>query len=133
MRALLDALRGEALRSALLGAALACALSACAPGSMPGSMPGSIGVLARREVTGRVVVVEVPPGGAGARAGLETGDEILAVDGVAVAGMSKEDFQRAVRGPVGSKVTVDVRRDGLRRRIVVERLAIRGIEPPPKP
>lgn len=89
------------------------------------AMPGSIGVVAHREPTGRVVILEVPAGGAGARAGLEVGDEIVAVDGVDVKSMSKEDFQGAVRGPVGTKVTVDVRRDGLRHRIAVERQALR--------
>lgn len=100
---------------------LAVLLTACgAP-----AMPGSIGVVAHRDGTGRVVIVEVPAGLGGARAGLEVGDEIVAIDGVEVRTLSKDDFQRAVRGPVGSRVTVDVRRDGLRHRIVVERQALR--------
>jgi len=112
------------LRDAVLIAWVSLLLGCGAP-----PMPASIGVVARREATGRVVIVEVPPGSAGARAGLEVGDEILAVGGVAVASMSKEDFQQAVRGPVGSKVSVDVRRDGLRHRIEVERAALRPVKP----
>lgn len=100
-------------------------LSSCGPPPIA----GSIGVVARREgSSGRVIVVQVPAGGAGARAGLEVGDEIIAVDGRMVAGMSPEEFRAAVRGPVGSVVTVDVLRDGLRRRMPVERQALREIE-----
>ncbi|MBI2392239.1 MAG: PDZ domain-containing protein [Deltaproteobacteria bacterium] len=110
-----------------LGLVLLVALAAC--GGAAAAMPGSIGVVARREAgSGRVIIVEVPDGGAGARAGLEVGDEVLAIDGVAVATMSKDEFQRAVRGPAGSSVEVDVRRDGLRRRIRVQRLAMRALE-----
>ncbi len=94
-----------------------------------GGVAGSIGVIARRETsTGRVVVVQVPAGGAGARAGLEVGDEIIAVDDRMVAGMSPDEFRAAVRGPVGSTVNIDVLRDGLRKRMPVERAALREIE-----
>ena len=91
-------------------------------------MPGSIGVVAVREGTGRIVITEVPDGGAGAKAGLEVGDEIVAVDGVSVDGMNANDFHRAVRGTVGTRVTIDVRRDGLVHRIGVDRSAMREIQ-----
>lgn len=104
---------------------LVCLLGACGGTAMP----GSIGVVAHREPTGRVVILDVPSGGAGARAGLEVGDEIVAIDGVDVKSLSKDGFQSAVRGPVGSTVTVDVRRDGLRHRIKVERQALREAKP----
>jgi C-terminal processing protease CtpA/Prc len=90
------------------------------------AVPGSIGVFAHREATGRVVLVGVPPGEAGARAGLEVGDELVAIEGLDVQRMSKAAVSDALRGPVGSKVTLDVRRDGLRHRIVVERGALRA-------
>lgn len=94
-----------------------------------GGFAGSIGVIARREPSsGRVVIVEVPSGGAGARAGLEVGDEIIAVDDRMVASMSPNEFRAAVRGPVGSSVNVDVLRDGLRKRLRIERAALREIE-----
>lgn len=106
-------------------ALLALFLLAC--GAAP--MPGSIGVIAKREgATGRVIVIDVPSGGAGARAGLEKGDEILSVDGVSVYKMTRQEFTAAVRGPIGSKVTLEVFRDGMKQPIVVERAEIRAIE-----
>lgn len=120
------ATRGRQLCAALV---LALVLGGPACGASSVAMPGSIGVVARREPgTGRVVIVEAPAGGAGARAGLEVGDEVLAIDGVAVSSMTRDEFQQAVRGPVGSTVEVDVRRDGLRRRIRVQRMAMRALE-----
>jgi C-terminal processing protease CtpA/Prc len=111
------------LVEALVAAALALAVSCGGQ-----AMPGSIGVIAVRESTGRIVITEVPAGGAGAQAGLEVGDEIVAVDGVAVEGMSANDFHRAVRGAVGTRVVIDVRRDGLVHRIGVDRAAMREVQ-----
>jgi carboxyl-terminal processing protease len=109
------------LVEALLALALSLGSSACGTSGMP----GSIGVIAVREATGRIVITEVPEGGAGAQAGLEKGDEILAIDGVAVAGMTVNDFHHAVRGAVGTHVVVDVRRDGMVHRVDVTRAVMR--------
>ena len=105
-----------------LASVLCSWLLACA-----GDARGSIGVLARMDAHDRrVVVVDVPPGLAGARAGLEVGDEILEVDQVPAATMTREDFQRAVRGSVGSVVTLTVLRSGRPQRVRVERTALRS-------
>lgn len=112
----------------LIGASLMAvivAMTACGASGMP----GSIGVIAKREPsTGRVVVVDVPTGSAGARAGLERGDEILAVDGVLVYKMSREEFSGAVRGPAGSKVMLEILRNGIHQQVVVERIQMRDLE-----
>ena len=93
------------------------------------TMPGSIGVIAKREAnTGRVVVVDVPTGSAGARAGLERGDEIVTVDGALVYKMTREEFSGAVRGPAGSKVMLEIRRNGLTMQIVVQRIEMRALD-----
>lgn len=94
-------------------------------------MPGSIGIIAKREsATGRVIVVDVPAGSAGARAGFEKGDEIIRIDDQPVYRMSDDEFRSAARGPVGSKVMVEIVRDGLRQKLVVERVAIKELAAP---
>ncbi len=117
MRARTDLARARGLAFALTFALAVSAASGCATGAV-----GSIGVYARREPSsGRIVVSEVPPGGAGARSGLQPGDEIVTVDGVAVRSMSKPEFQGAVRGAVGSSVVLVVRRDNTLQTITVVR------------
>lgn len=116
-------------RDLLSAAALSLLGAACAPTPIP----GSIGVVARREAgSGRIVVIRVPAGGAGARAGLEVGDEIVAVDRQPVASMTPDDFHRAVRGPVGSRVVLKVRRDGALHDVGVERAALKEIAAQPE-
>ena len=109
-------------RALLVAALLGCALAACGASAIP----GSIGVRARREeTTGKIVVLDVPPGLAGAQAGLEAGDEILAVEGVPVGEMSARAFSRAVRGDVGTKVALTIKRGGVVRTIEVQRMPLK--------
>lgn len=85
-----------------------------------GHATGSIGaILKPRE--GRLFVVDVPADMTGARAGLEPGDEILAIDGREVHDMTREDVVKSLRGDVGSSVTLRIRRDDLTRDVKVER------------
>ncbi len=83
---------------------------------------GSIGaMLSRNHTTGRVTVRNVPPG-TGQRAGLEPGDEIVAIDGKDIHELgSDEEVRKALRGDVGTRVKLTVVRDGARRDLVVER------------
>lgn len=56
-------------------------------------------------------VIDVVPGAPAEQAGLKAGDKILAVDGrKASAEISLPDFRAALRGPIGTKVRLDVRR-----------------------
>jgi carboxyl-terminal processing protease len=89
---------------------------ACASGA-----PGTIGALLGQRSDGRLFVRGVPPGEGADRAGLEIDDEIVAIDGRPVKEMSQEDVRRAVRGDVGSKLTITVERNGQRRDVKVER------------
>ncbi len=66
-------------------------------------------------------VKEAPPGHAAALAGIEAGDEIVAIDGKDAKTMSPAEVRAAVRGPVGTKVRVEVVRAGQSRTVVVER------------
>jgi regulator of sigma E protease len=63
------------------------------------------------------VIQNVPAGSAGARAGLEAGDRILAVDGQPVA--NTQEFIAAVRGAPARTLTVSLERRGERRELPV--------------
>jgi C-terminal processing protease CtpA/Prc len=95
---------------------------ACAIGCGSGAFNGSIGVRARRDPeSGVVLVTDVPAGLGGAKAGIEPGDRILAVDGVPVAQMTVDVFHRAVRGPIGSHVRLTIQRGDMIVDVEVER------------
>lgn len=83
---------------------------------------GSIGaLLAKDNRSGRLFVRDVPADMAGARAGLRLGDEVTAIDGKPVGTMGPDEVQKALRGKVGSKVTLTIARGEERRDVVVER------------
>src|SRR5580692_1045204 len=70
---------------------------------------GSVGaVFARDNPTGRVFVREAPEDMSGAKAGLMVGDELIAIDGRAVAQMGPPEVQHALEGRVGTKVRLTV-------------------------
>jgi hypothetical protein len=91
-------------------------ITACASAA-----PGTIGALLGQRTDGRLFVRGVPPGQGADRAGLEIEDEIVAIDGRPVKEMTQEDVRRAVRGDVGSTLTLTVERAGQRRDVKVER------------
>jgi regulator of sigma E protease len=62
------------------------------------------------------LVHEVPAGSAGARAGLQVGDRVLAVDGQPVA--NSTEFVAMVNGAPGRDISIEVERKGERLRIV---------------
>lgn len=65
-------------------------------------------------------VVDVPPGPA-EEAGLCAGDRITAIDGEPVRSLSMQEVVERLRGPTGSKVTLEVLRDGEFVQLEVER------------
>ena len=73
-------------------------------------------------------IVAVVPGGGAAEAGLQVGDEILAVDGRPVSELGMEGSVQAIRGPEGSTVTLRVRRGpgGTPSEVTVARRLVRG-------
>ena len=117
----------------LLGVLLfAFVIAACASGA-----PGTIGALLGQRSDGRLFVRGVPSGQGADLAGLEVDDEIVAIDGRPVKEMTQEEVRRAVRGDVGSKLTLTVERAGQRRDVKVVRSPIladkaeRGAAPRP--
>jgi len=71
---------------------------------------GGIGVEMDVNRAGQFVVVAVFPHTPAARAGLKPGDVIVAVDGRAVKGKTADQVAQAIRGKVGTRVTVTVSR-----------------------
>jgi len=60
---------------------------------------------------GQIVVVAPLPGTPAERAGILTGDGILAVDGVATEGVSLDEVVSRIRGEKGTMVTLTIHRD----------------------
>ncbi len=62
-----------------------------------------------------VVIINVIPGGPSERAGILSGDRIITVDGVNVAGvkMDQDSIVKRLKGPKGSLVKIEVKRDNL--------------------
>ena len=58
---------------------------------------------------------------AGAWAGLRSGDEVVAIDGVPTRDLSPQQIDAKLVGKIGSKVTLLVVRDGVTRSIDVQR------------
>ena len=88
---------------------------------------GSIGaVLAKSHNDGRLYVREAPPDMGAAKAGVQPGDEVIAVDGKPVLEMSPDDIHKALIGAVGTKVGVTVLRNGESLTFAVERGPLRG-------
>ncbi len=102
-------------------------------GACGSAAPGTIGALLGKRTDGRLFVRGVPPGQGADRAGLEIDDEILAIDGHPVAQMTQEDVRKAVRGNVGSTLTLTVQRGGQKRDVKVERSPILADKPAEKP
>jgi carboxyl-terminal processing protease len=72
--------------------------------SLRGGDFGGIGVYIVQDSKTKVILVEPIEGLPADRAGVKTGDEVLAVDGVATAGMTLDAVEREIRGPKGTNV-----------------------------
>ena len=92
-------------------------LCACGAGSWEGGIHARMG----HSEEGGLRVFEVPPDGPAARAGLEAGDVILAIDGTEIVGMTPAQIAERLRGPVGTTVELRVERAGRTLTLSVER------------
>jgi S1-C subfamily serine protease len=108
--------------------AVACFLAfAAVGGGCSPSWQGSVGaILAKDNRDGRLFVREAPPEMGAAKAGLQVGDEVVAIDGEKVSDMSPEAIHSALAGKVGSKVKLTVHRKGQTLDLEVERGPLRG-------
>ena len=96
---------------------LLCALLVhCGPGTWPGGVHAVFGWSEQG-----VRVAQVPEDGPAARAGLNEGDRLLAIDGVPVAGLSSAEVQKRLSGEVGSVAVLRIERSGETLEVRVER------------
>jgi hypothetical protein len=81
---------------------------------------GGVGMLIEQEEgSADVIVTHIKSGGAADREGsIKVGDMLLSVDGRAVAGMHLPYIFKIVAGPVGSTVTLQLRRSQLKVRVL---------------
>jgi C-terminal processing protease CtpA/Prc len=108
-------------RAARAGVLLAGLAAGC------GGWSGGIhAVLRYRTSTHALLVEQVPPGGAAARAGLRANDEVLAIDGTPVGDLDADGVRARLRGEVGTRVRLHVRRDGEEQDVVIERAPYRN-------
>jgi carboxyl-terminal processing protease len=72
-----------------------------------------VGIRLELPETSKVLTVVDPlPDSPAFKAGIQTGDEILAIDSKPTKGMSIDDASALIRGEVGTKVTLRIRRKG---------------------
>jgi carboxyl-terminal processing protease len=60
-----------------------------------------------------ITIIAPLPGTPGERAGLQTGDRIIAIDGEPTEGMEPDEARRALRGEAGTRVTLTIDRPGV--------------------
>ena len=80
---------------------------------------------------GWITVVTPLPGTPGDRAGIRPGDQLVEVDGQQASGWTMERAVQALRGPVGTRLDLAIRREGvdapIRHRLTRERIHQRAV------
>ncbi|MEK7234328.1 MAG: S41 family peptidase [Elusimicrobiota bacterium] len=72
---------------------------------------GGIGALLAEKAEGRSQVIDYPlPGSPGEKAGLLSGDEIIAIDGVDILPLSRQATEKKIRGHEGERIDLTIRR-----------------------
>ena len=86
---------------------------------------GGIGVYIVQDPKTKAILVQPIDGNPAIKAGIRTGDAILAVDGRPTHGQTLDDVEREIRGPLGTHVSLTVkRRSGARQTVQVTRAQI---------
>lgn len=93
------------------------ALEACGGGGTGGGIHARMGYSESEGLR----VVEVPPNGPAAAAGLLEDDRIIAIDEESVRAMNMTEIVESLRGPAGTYVVLDFVRDGETYRLQVMR------------
>jgi carboxyl-terminal processing protease len=72
---------------------------------------GGIGAITR-EIDKRTIVTMIIDGYGAQKGGLKIGDEILKIDGVELAGLTREESSQLMKGQIGTPVTLTIKRFG---------------------
>ena len=80
---------------------------------------GGVGMEVDNDANGNVVVVAPLKGSPAEKAGILTGDQVLAIDGTSTQGMTSDDAVKLIRGPVGTTVKITVQRAGQTKPLVI--------------
>ncbi|MBW2718868.1 MAG: PDZ domain-containing protein [Deltaproteobacteria bacterium] len=112
-------------RHALMVAALVlgCALLASCGGGGRGQPTGGIHAKLAYSEGGGLRVVSVPAGGGADLAGIRANDVIIAINGTSVRELDYQTIVERLRGPVGSKVQLEMFRGGQVSTVTVMRQA----------
>lgn len=78
-----------------------------------GSLEGVGLLIASDRETGRLVVISSLEGGPAARAGIQSGDELVQIDNEKLLGMDGDKAASKLRGPAGTPVKLKFRREGI--------------------
>jgi len=93
---------------------------------------GSVGVAAFHDPSrGRVRIASVTPGSPAASAGIQRGDDLLAINGAEVVNLGWRELERLLAGEAGSKVELAYSRSGELRRVELERAVLVNRVAPP--
>lgn len=77
---------------------------------------GGVGIMVSPE-KGRLIVINPVEGSPAEKAGIKSGDEIIAIDDVPLTKMKKGEATDRMRGPPDSKITLTIRRAGVKEAI----------------
>jgi len=79
-----------------------------------------------------IVIVSPIPGGPSEALGIRSGDKIVKIDGESAIGLSRTDVPKKLKGPKGTVVEVDIKREGVKEllhfRIVRDKIPLNTIE-----
>ncbi len=72
---------------------------------------GGVGIIVSQE-RGKIIVVSPVEDTPAARAGIKSGDEIIAIDGIEISATKNIDAIDKMRGPIGTKLKLVIKREG---------------------
>ena len=99
------------------------------PPGPPTAATGGVGIALYTDDKGQLVVQDLAPNGPAAKAGVQQGDIVLAIDGQPIPNGTLASQVTALRGPVGSRVKLTVQRGGARLDLTLVREIMGGPAP----